>query len=1042
MSITELSIKRPLLITVIFVTLILFGLISYNSLSLNLLPKFTTNMVSVNTTYTGASPEEVLTSVTKPLEDALSSVEGVDAISSSSQEGSSSISLELTNSVSTSDAQLDAERKINQLLSSLPQGVDDPVVSRMSSDDEAILKLSISSDMSDTELYDFIDNEIKPLLTNVPGVSDVSVIGGTKRQINVEIDNDKLKAYNLSLLEVNSVVSSSGATFPSGKIESRNNRYSLDLNAKVQTVEQLRNVVVRQNTDGSRVLLKDVASITDGKETATQLNRLNSEPAIGIEIKKQSDANTVQVSKLAKQRLEELKISYAADNFDYHIASDQSIYTQASADAVVHDLVLAIVIVSFVMLFFLHSVRSSTFVLVALPSAMIPSFILMWVFGFSLNMMTLMALSLVVGVLVDDSIVILENIFRHMEMGKDKRTAALDGRNEIGFTAVAITLVDVVVFLPLGFVGGMIGNIVKEYALVVVFSTLMSLFVAFTLTPLLASRLAKLPHLSKTSLWGKTNIWFESLIDDFRAFYSRILIWSLSHKRYVIIAISFLITSSIALIPAGFVGTEFIPQSDRGELNIQIDLAGNTPLKETNAKVAQIEGIILKHPEVVNVFSKVGTQSGASMGSNASSNSNLAEISIQLTDVNERAISTVNFGRKVRDEIMQIPGVKPTIKTVGMTGNASFDIQMDIQGVNRDSIMKAAAIVKNIFEKTAGTDYVQYSSKEAKPQVSIMLDHDKMASYAVTVNDVGSAVQYAFSGSDNAKFRDDGEEYVINLQLDGSNSTTMEDVKRFNVKNSRGATIPLEAIATITETSSQSVLERKDRLNSVTINAIAVGRASGSISDDIKKELKKVKFPAGAEVVEAGFGKNQSDAFGSLFMAVGLGILLIYLIMVALYESIVYPFVVLFSLPVAIIGAILALALTLHTINLFSILGIIMLLGLVAKNAILIVDFTNQEKQKGKSVKDALVEAGRERLRPILMTTLAMILGMLPMALSTDAGSETKNGMAWVIIGGLTSSLIFTLVLVPVMYTIIDKWKDRFNSIFQKDSTLARNPGL
>lgn len=1037
MSITELSIKRPLLITVIFVTLILFGFIGYNNLSLNLLPKFTTNMVSVNTTYTGASPEEVLTSVTKPLEDALSAVEGVDAISSSSQEGSSSISLELTNSVSTKDAQLDAERKVNQLLASLPQGVDKPVVSRMSSDDDPILKLSISSDMSDTKLYDFIDNEIKPLLTNIPGVSNVSVIGGTKRQINVAIDNDKLKAYDLSLLDVNSVVSSSGASFPAGKIENDNNRYSLDLNAKVQTVEQLRQVVVRQNSDGSRVLLKDVASITDGKENVTQLNRLNSEPAIGIELKKQSDANTVEVSKLAKQRLEELKKTYAADNFDYHIASDQSIYTQASADAVVHDLFLAIIIVSFVMLFFLHSVRSATFVLVALPSAMIPSFILMWAFGFSLNMMTLMALSLVVGILVDDSIVILENIYRHMEMGKDKRTAALDGRNEIGFTALAITLVDVVVFLPLGFVGGMIGNIVKEYALVVVFSTLMSLLVAFTLTPLLVSRWGKLTQLSKTSLWGKANNWFESLINNFREFYSKVLKWSLGHKRYVIITIFLLIIGSVALIPAGFVGTEFIPTSDRGELNIQIDLAGNTPLKETNEKVAQIEKIILKHPEVVNVFSKVGTQSGAAMGSNASSNSNLAEISIQLTDVNKRGISTVNFGRKVRDEIGQIPGVKPTIKTVGMTGNASFDIQMNVEGVNRDSIMKAAAIVKEIFEKTPGTDYVQYSTKEAKPQVSVILDHDKMANYGVTVDDVGNAMQYGFSGNDNTKFRDNGEEYAVNLQLDGSNTMTIEDVRKFNVNNSRGATIPLEAIATITETSSQSVLERKDRLNSVTVNAIAVGRPSGSISDDIKKEIAKVKLPAGVEVVEAGFGKNQSDAFSSLFSAVGLGILLIYLIMVALYESVVYPFVVLFSLPVAIIGAILALALTLHTINLFSILGIIMLLGLVAKNAILIVDFANQEKAKDMSVKDALIAAGRERLRPILMTTLAMILGMLPMALSSDAGSETKNGMAWVIIGGLTSSMIFTLVFVPVMYTIIEGWKNKVNGWFRKKNVPA-----
>jgi HAE1 family hydrophobic/amphiphilic exporter-1 len=314
-----------------------------------------------------------------------------------------------------------------------------------------------------------------------------------------------------------------------------------------------------------------------------------------------------------------------------------------------------------------------------------------------------------------------------------------------------------------------------------------------------------------------------------------------------------------------------------------------------------------------------------------------------------------------------------------------------------------------------------------------------MANYAVTTNDVGNAVQYGFSGNDNTKFTDDGEQYAVNLQLDGSNTKTIEDVRKFNVKNSRGATIPLSAIATITETSSQSVLERKDRLNSVTINAIAVGRPSGSISDDIKSEIAKVKFPEGAQVVEAGMGKNQSDAFSSLFMAVGLGILLIYLIMVGLYESVVYPFVVLFSLPVAIIGAILALALTLHTINLFSILGIIMLLGLVAKNAILIVDFANQEKEKGLSVRDALIEAGRERLRPILMTTLAMIFGMLPMALSSDAGSETKNGMAWVIIGGLTSSMIFTLVFVPVMYTIIEGWKNKVNGWFGRK---IENPAI
>lgn len=1033
MTITELSIKRPLLIIVIFVTLILFGIIGYNSLNLNLLPKFTTNMITVSTTYRGASPEEVLTSVTKPLEDALSSVEGIDAISSSSQEGYSSITLELLNSVKSSDAQLDAERKVKQVLSTLPDDIDEPVVSRMSADDMPIFKMSVSSNLSETKLYDLVDKDVKPILTNIPGVSDVTIIGGTQRQINVDIDNNKLKAYKLSLLDVNTAVAASGASFPGGKIENRTSRYSLDLNAKVKTVEQLRNVVIREGQNESRILLKDIASVTDGKERVTTLNRLNGEPAIGIQIKKQSDANTVDVCRRAAERMEELKKTYATDNFNYHIASDQSIYTQASVDAVVDDLLLAIIIVAFVMLFFLHSFQSSSFVLVALPSAIIPTFMLMWAFNFSLNMMSLMSLSLVVGILVDDSIVVLENIFRHLEMGKDKRTAALDGRNEIGFTALAITMVDVVVFLPLGLVSGMIGNIVREYAFVVVFSTLMSLLVAFTLTPLLASRWGKLIHLSKNSWWGRLNIWFESLIDSFREFYTKVLLLALNHKRSVILIVSGLILGSIALIPAGFVGTELMPQSDRGELNIQIDLEGNTPLKETNAKIAIVEGIIMKHPEVVNVFSNVGTQSGA-MGS-SSSNSNLAEISIMLTDANKRKMSTIEFGRVIREEIMQVTGVKPTIKSVGMTGNASFDIQMAVEGTNRDSIMKTAAIVKKIMEKTSGTDYVQYSTKESKSQVSVILNREKMAKYGVKINDVGSAVQYAFSGNNNARFKENGEEYDINLQIDESNAKSISDVKKFNIYNSRGVVVPLEAIADITETTSQSVLERKDRLNSITVNAVAIGRPSGSISSEIKEKLTTIKLPVGVQVMESGMGKNQNDAFSSLFLAVGLAIILMYLIMVALYESLIYPFVVLFSLPVAIIGAILALALTLKTINLFSILGIIMLLGLVAKNAILIVDFANQEKEKGLSVREALIAAGRERLRPILMTTFAMILGMLPMALSTAAGSESKNGMAWVIIGGLTSSLIFTLVLVPVMYTIIEKWKNKINDRFRKKQT-------
>ena len=1030
MSITELSIKRPLLITAIFTTLILFGYLSYKSLSYNLLPKFDTNSISVNTTYTGASPDEVQTSVTKPIEDAVAAIEGVDQITSSSQEGTSNVTVTLKSDVDVKEAQLDAERKINQIKATLPTDVNDPVVSRFSTNDRAIMKISVTSSISGTELYDFINLQNKPLLTNIQGVAQVDIIGGNERQINVSLDNDKLQAFKISSSDINQAVAFSGVSYPAGSITNKNSRFSINLNAKVKSVEDLRSIVVRQSDDGSRILLRDVAYITDTQKESTTLNRINTEPAIGIEIKKQTDANTVNVSSLVREKLSEIKTLFVSKDFNYHIASDQSIYTLESANAVIDDLFIAIMIVACVMLFFLHSLRSASFVLIAIPSAMVPTFIGMWYFGFSLNLMTLMGLSLVVGILVDDSIVVLENIYRHLEMGKDKRSAAIDGRNEIGFTALSITLVDVVVFLPLSLAGGLIGNILREYSLVVVFSTLMSLLVAFTLTPLLASRWGKLSHLSKNNLWGRINLWFESIIDNLRELYTKILRWSLGHKRYVFLSVFVLIVASLALIPAGFVGTAFIPASDRGELNIQIDMASETTLKETNQAVAKVEKIILALPEVINVFSNVGTQQGASVGLSSSSNSNLAEITVVLTEKHNRSMSTEQFGKVIREEISDIPGIKPTIKMVGITGNSSFDLQLAVKGANIDSIAKAAAVVKQIVINTPGADYVQYSTKEAKTQVTVTLNRDRMASLGVSVGDVGSAVQYGFSGNDDTKFRDKGEEYNINMELDEADRQTIDDVRNLTIYTTRGASIPLREVADIRETLSQSVLERTDRLNSIKINAAAIGRPSGTIMEEIQTRLAQTKFPEGIVVSVEGMSKNQNDAFGSLFLAMGVGILLMYLIMVALYESIVYPFVVLFSLPVAIIGAVLGLALTLNSLNLFSLLGLIMLFGLVAKNAILLVDFANHEKEKGTSVVDALIEAGRERLRPILMTTLAMIFGMLPMALAGGAGSETKNAMAWVIIGGLTSSLIFTLVLVPSVYLVIESWRIKVNELF------------
>lgn len=1037
MSITELSIKRPLLITVIFFTLILFGFVSYKSLNYNLLPKFETNVIMVQTVYKGAASGEVQSSVTEPLEDAVSAIEGVDRISSSSQESISLITVELKSGYSSLIAQQDAERKINQMKSTLPDDVDDPVVSRLSLDDLPILKISATSNMSNTELYEFIDLQVKPLLTNVQGVAQVNIIGGNEREIEVSLDNDKLETYQISAAMVNQVLAASGISYPAGSVSSDENRYSIRLDAKMKTVEELRQLIIRQNTDGSKVILNDLASITDSETESTTLNRINSTPSIGIQILKQTDANAVSVSNDVKKKLLEIKENFKTKNFDYVIAADQSVYTLASADAVMHDLYLAIIIVGLIMILFLHSVRSSLFVLVAIPSAMIPTFIAMYALGFSLNLMSLMAMSLVVGILVDDSIVVLENIYRHLEMGKNKRQAALEGRNEIGFTAMAITLVDVVVFLPLAVSGGLIGNILKEFSLVIVISTLMSLFVSFTLTPLLASRWGKAEVLNPNTLWGRLNISFEKGVDNLKAFYGRVLNWALDHKRYVFIGIILLFVGVGALLKNGFIGASFIGNADRGELSIQLDLAPSSPLEETNRVVALAEQMVREYPEVDKVFSNVGTQSGQ-MTSSASANSNLAEITVILVDKKKRDFSTDDFGQMIREKILKIPGVSVNVQPIGITGNSQTPISIAVKGTNADTIVRFAAQLKRIVEKTPGTDFVQYSTKSPKTEISIDIDRDKMSKLGLSIGEVGTAVQLGFQGNNSTKYKEKGEEYGINLILTKADKQNLDNVRNLSVRTSKGSSVRLSDFAEVTETIGQSILERTDRMASVKINSAAIGRPSGTIVEDIKKELSKIKVPEGIEIDYLGDAKNQGDAFGSLGLAMLIGILLVYLIMVALYENLVYPFVVLFSIPVAMIGAFLALALTMNSMTIFAILGLIMLLGLVSKNAILIVDFTNHLKAEGMSVRDALMEAGQERLRPILMTTLAMVFGMLPIALASGAGAEVKNGMAWVIIGGLTSSMILTLILVPAVYVVIENWRLWVNRVVLK----RKNPEL
>ena len=1013
---------------VIFTVLTLLGVTSYRLLKYDLLPEMNFPVVNVITVYPGASANDVESSVTTKIEDALSSLENVDYMQSTSQEGVSVISLWLKSGTNVDKAIESAQRKVNAMASNLPVNVRTPSLQKFSSDELPVMKLGVTAKMKPTELYQFIDEKIKPQFSKIDGVGQISLVGGREREIMVEIDKKNLEAYNLTMAQIYAALNSASLELPTGKIESDHRQYTVRLAGKIQSIDELRNVIVFRAPSGGLIKLSDVAQVYDGIADNTNLNRINNENSIGVVIQKQSDANSVEVCEQVKEQVTQIEEIYADKELKFDIASDTSVFTLNSANAVMLDLLLAVVLVAVVMFVFLQSFRNSLIVMVSIPMSIISVFAAMYLFDFSLNLMTLVGLSLVVGILVDDSIVVIENIHRHLALGKKPIQAAIDACKEIGFTVAAITLVLIVVFLPLALINGIIGNMLREFSLVIVFSTLMSLFVSFTITPLLASRFSRIEKHTRATFMGRLAIGFENYFNKLSAYYERVLDWSLSHRKTVYATVAALLIGSFSLVGFGFIGAEFIPDGDRGEFMIKMETNPQNTLYETNLITQKVEALLYSKPEVVKVFTNVGyTSTGANMGSNEQ---NKAEITVNIVSKDERELSVAEYANQIKAEVMQIPGVRATAAPVGMMGTADdAPIQILLRGPEVDKLYDMADSIMAIMSEVQGAEDIKLSVDNTKPEMQIALDREKMSMLGLSVFDVANTLRLAFAGNNDLQFSEGVKEYDINFRFNQSNRKSIEDINELTFLNRQGGVIELQDFANVYQTLGPSKLERYDRISSLTVNASVAGRPVGTVGEEIK-QLVDSKIQSDEITIEyKGDMEQQADAFGSLFIAIGFAIILVYLVMVALYNSYLHPFVVLFSIPTAVIGALLALALTGNYLNIFTIIGMMVLLGLVAKNAILLVDFTNELRQKGLELKAALIEAGRERLRPILMTALSMVFGMLPIAMASSASSELKNGMAWVIIGGMLSSLVLTLILVPSVYytfeTIANKVKSR-----------------
>ena len=1030
MTITELSIKRPTLIVVLFTVLAILGLFSYAQLQYELLPKMTPPVVTISIRYPGASPGEVETSLTKPAEEAVSAIEKISSITSTSTEGLSVVAIEFSNSANIEKALQDAQRKINEVRDRFPEEAKPPVITRFALDETPVLRIGATSSLPDTDFYQMLKNDVKPLLSSVAGVGQVYLVGGREREIRVNIDLQRLQGYGLTVPDVLKEVGKANLDFPTGKIDDRDRQFVVRLAGKFTNLEELQHLVLRSSTTGT-VTLRDVAEVEDGFREITTLTRLNGRASVGIMIMKQSDANTVDVSRLTRATLTRLEKLYKDKSLSFDIAQDASTFTLDAVTAVQHDLMLAVLLVALVMMLFLHSLRNSLIVLVSIPTSLITTFTGMYLFGFSLNLMTLLSLSLVVGVLVDDSIVVLENIYRHLERGEEPAKAALAGRNEIGFTALSITLVDVVVFLPLSLVSGLVGNILREFSVVMVISTLVSLFVSFTLTPLLASRFSKVEKLTGKNPFEVFAISFERNFHSFRQKYLDILQWSLHNPRKVFFSAILLLVASFSLLVFGKIGGEFIEVSDQGEFSVMMELEPGTNLEETNRLTRMVEHRLSTLPEVKKLLVNVGASSEGFFNQSAD---NISELNVRLTPKEQRTRSTGEIMQAIRTSLKDIPGLKTSINPIGIFGTANeTPVAVILSGPTRSQVTRVAEALRDSIKTIKGTADVKLTSQVGSPEMRIVVDREKMATFGLSIADVGAALRTAYAGDEAGKYRDGGDEYDIRVMLDKfyrQNTSTIADI---TFRTPQGDLVKLGQFVTFEQDRGYTQLQRKDRNNAVWLKAQAVDRPIGSIGKDIERIIANMKknglMPATMSYAYESDLKRQGESFSTLLIAFLIAIIFVYLIMVALYDSYVWPMVVMFSIPLAIIGALFALALTGKSLSIFTILGIIMLVGLVGKNAILLVDFINKFRLEGMQLTESIIEAAKERLRPILMTTLTLIFGLLPIALSASSGSEWKSGLAVALVGGLASSMFLTLLVIPVVYVWFDKIRTKVTSM-------------
>ncbi|HUU13219.1 MAG TPA: efflux RND transporter permease subunit [Terriglobia bacterium] len=1042
MFLSNLSIRQPVFATMMVVTLVVVGIVSYFELKIDLFPNIDIPVISITTTYPGVAPETVETEVTKRIEEAVNPIGGIRHISSVTTEGISTVMVEFQLEKNINPALQEAQSKINGIRSQFPREVEEPVIQQFRIEELPILSIVVLSPTLDAKaLTTLAEKVLKRRLENISGVGQVRLVGAARREIHILLDRDKLKAFGLTYPEVLEFLRRENLDIPAGKLDQGIRESLVRVSGRARDPEEFNRLIVAER-DGFPIPLSSIARVEDGIEEQRSFSLLDGEPALALQIQKQTGANTVDVADNVKEGLRRLQAEMPP-GVELRVVQDNSIFIRDSVEDVRTTLIIGAILTVLVVFAFLNSWRSTVITGLTLPVSVISAFIIMRVLGFTLNVMTLMGLSLAIGMLIDDAIVVRENIVRHMERGSDHMTAAIEGTAEIGLAVMATTFTIIAVFIPVAFMGGIVGRFFYQFGMTVGFAVLVSLFVSFTLDPMLSSRWYD-PSIEA----GRRRGWLSRVLDranrkfeDLRGVLGPALEWSLRHRATVVGIAVLSIVASFAIF--GRLGSAFMADFDRGEFQIGFKMPPGTTLRETAAAGRRITDSLKRQQGVAYAFVTIGA------GGTTPVNEGL--VYVKLTPRSQRAKTDLQLRQVMREELARWPVLRASVEEAEQFGEAR-PIQISVRGTNLSELDAVAAQVVAQAKATPGTADVDTSREDPRPELRVRLDRKAASDLGLDLGTVASLVRGLVAGEVVSQFQDpDGDAYDVRLRLEEDQRRLREDLEDIylpvsamalagggpDTNNPGPPGVPLSQVASLEDSAAPSVIRRRDLMREVRVMSSTHERPLGDVIDELRVKNAALHLPAGVHIDYTGQAEDLRETFYYIYRALILAVIFIYAILASQFRSFFHPLAIMLSLPLSLVGVALMLWATHETLNIMSMIGLIMLMGLVTKNAILLVDYANRLRREGEQRGRALVRAAQVRLRPIIMTTLAMIFGMMPLAFEIGAGSEMRAPMARAVIGGLITSTLLTLIVVPVVYTFLDDWGSKLLGWWEAGTPVA-----